>query len=116
MKQPIDNQTEKAADDSRQQLVLRLRNHLAMCAPHQMDRLGVKLLVEATDKIEEQQKMIKSLCEDWAESHTHAQNVAKRVGVPEAKVEGDSYGVPCIEELVDMIAQKFETGLPGFTG
>lgn len=54
------------------------------------------------DEILHLKREIHSLCLDWAEAHTYAQNVAKRY-LPESTVEGDSYGVPGIEELVDML-------------
>lgn len=57
-------------------------------------------------EIDTQQNLIRQHSVDWAEAHTHAQTVAKRVGVPESEVEGDSYGVPGIEDLVDMIAAR----------
>lgn len=41
---------------------------------------------------------------DWAEAHTYAQQTAKRLGVPADQVDGDSFGVPGIEQLIDMIA------------
>ncbi len=51
-------------------------------------------------------EMMRRECVDWAEDHTYAQTVAKRVGVPAEKVEGDSYGVPGIQDLIDMIAER----------
>ena len=55
---------------------------------------------------EGKQKAIDTLCREWAQDHTHAQKIALKVGVPVALVEGDSYGVPGIIELLDMIAEK----------
>lgn len=52
----------------------------------------------------EQQMKLSNL--DWAEAHTYAQKKAKELGVPESKVDGDSYGVPAIEDLIDMIAEQ----------
>lgn len=63
-------------------------------------------LTEMADALEHQAKMTRLHCLDWAEAHTHAQSVAKRIGVPPDKVDGDSYGVPGIEDLVDMIAER----------
>ena len=63
-------------------------------------------LTEMADALEHLEKMNRFHCRDWAESHTHAQNVAKDLGVPSEMVDGDSYGVPGIEELVDMIAAR----------
>ena len=65
-----------------------------------------KELLEARAEIERQKETIRLHCSDWAEDHTHAQTVAKHLGIPDAQVEGDSYGVPGIQELVDMIAAK----------
>lgn len=56
----------------------------------------------------EKQKQIDLHCLDWAEAHTHAQNVALKLGVPKEKVEGDSNAVPGIVDLIDMIAEQAE--------
>lgn len=51
-------------------------------------------------------ELLRRECVDWAEDHTYAQVVAKRVGVPAKNVEGDSYGGPGIQDLIDMIAER----------
>lgn len=48
----------------------------------------------------------KSLCEEWAEDHTHAQQVAMSLGYTKEQVEGDSFYVPGIKDLINMIAEK----------
>lgn len=49
---------------------------------------------------------IKTLCECWAEDHTHLQNLCREVGYSEDEVEGNSYGVPGIMDLADMLRSK----------
>jgi len=61
---------------------------------------------ELRNELKGVREMLRRECVDWAEDHTYAQNVAKRVGVPEKEVEGDSYGVPAIQDLIDMIAER----------
>ena len=63
-------------------------------------------LAELRTELKGVREMLRRECLDWAEDHTYAQTVAKRVGVPEEQVEGDSYGVPGIQALVDMIAAR----------
>lgn len=41
---------------------------------------------------------------DWADDHTHLQNLCRAAGVPEDQVAGDEYGVPGISDLADMLA------------
>ncbi len=61
---------------------------------------------ELRNELKGVREMLRRECVDWAEDHTYAQTVAKRVGVPANKVEGDSYGVPGIQDLIDMIAER----------
>jgi|GEM_PF-6561570 len=49
---------------------------------------------------------IKCLCEDWAEHHTAAQKLALDMGISKERVEGDSYAVPGIADLLDMIRER----------
>jgi len=51
------------------------------------------------------QDMIKALCLDWSEAHTYCQKVALNLGATDFEVYGDSYGVPGIEDLVDLIVR-----------
>lgn len=55
------------------------------------------------EEIKGVREILRRECIDWAEDHTYAQTVAKRVGVPVAQVEGNSCGVPGIQALIDMI-------------
>jgi hypothetical protein len=49
----------------------------------------------------------KSFVEDWHETKENIRTVAKRF-FPSEKVDGDSYGVPPIDELVDWMAKELE--------
>ena len=65
-------------------------------------------LAELRAELKGVREMLRRECIDWADDHTYAQTVAKRVGVPEAQVEGDSYGVPGIQALIDMIVEALQ--------
>ena len=65
-------------------------------------------LAELRTELKGAREMLRRECIDWANDHTYAQIVAKRVGVPEAQVEGDSYGVPGIQDLIDMIVEELQ--------
>ena len=67
-----------------------LTEHIKVCEKHPMNSL---------------QKAFKMSCQEWAEDHTYLQNLAKKIGVSPTKVEGDSYSVPGIQELADMIVE-----------
>lgn len=41
---------------------------------------------------------------DWARDHTHLQKLCRERGFSEFEVEGDSFGVPGITDLADMLA------------
>ena len=60
---------------------------------------------ELETKLDEARKLTRISCLDWAEDHTYIENLALKLGVPESKVKGDSYGVPGITDLVDMIVE-----------
>lgn len=60
-----------------------------------------KLLGELSKK----EKLLKQSCDDWAEDHTYLQETAKRIGIDSKRIYGNSYGVPGIQELVDMIVE-----------
>ena len=72
------------------------------------DRINELLTeVESLKKqVAEKQKIIEYMCLDWAHDHTYVENIAKKLGIPQDRIEGDSYGVPGIIELVDMIVEK----------
>jgi hypothetical protein len=46
------------------------------------------------------------LIRDWADDHSAAQHLAKLVGCDTAIVNGDSYGVPSIGDLLRMIKDR----------
>lgn len=45
-------------------------------------------------------------CQEWAEDHTYLQNLCRKAGFSEEEVEGDTYGVPGIMDLADMLFSK----------
>ena len=48
----------------------------------------------------------KTHCLDWAEDHTHLQELCLKAGFSEDEVYGDSYGVPCIMDLAEMLSAR----------
>ncbi len=67
-------------------------------------------LSQATERIKEleterdkKKECITTLCSSWAEDHTHLQELCRRAGCTEMQVSGDSYGVPDITELADLL-------------
>lgn len=49
------------------------------------------------------------LSENWAEDHTHLQNICRKHGATEQEAEGDEYGIPDIQSLADWLDRKIET-------
>lgn len=45
------------------------------------------------------------LCREWASDHTHLQSLCLKAGIGNDVVNGDSYGVPGIEDLANMLDQ-----------
>jgi len=85
-----------------ERLIFLLLRHAPDSGITQVETAIVAARAEAANR--EQQMKLSNL--DWAEAHTYAQKKAKELGVPESKVDGDSYGVPAIEDLIDMIAEQ----------
>jgi hypothetical protein len=56
------------------------------------------------------EELLRSMCRDYADTHTHLQRLCLAAGCPAHTVEGDSYGVPGIEDLADMLARM--AGVP----
>lgn len=56
--------------------------------------------------VKQSRHQVKLLCEEWAEDHTYLQCLCKEVGYSEDEVEGDSYGVPGIQQLAKMLRDK----------
>ncbi|HEY5893078.1 MAG TPA: hypothetical protein VIT91_07595 [Chthoniobacterales bacterium] len=57
-------------------------------------------------KIDEQARLIRNCCDEWADDHTHLQALCLKAGCHEDQVSGDSHHVPGIQELADMLADK----------
>lgn len=91
-----------------QSLLDRINGHLGCLPEHILQRHTAQLLSEARAEIDALQRSVDAHCMEWAEEHTHAQMAAKKVGIPEIAVEGNSYAVPGITELIDMIAAKIK--------
>jgi hypothetical protein len=57
-------------------------------------------------RVSEQQETIRRNCLEWADDHSHLQQLCRDVGCTEHEVEGDSYGVPGISELADTLRKR----------
>lgn len=57
-------------------------------------------------ELESYKKMQRDACEEWAEDHTHLQKLCREAGCTDDEVEGDSYGVPGISDLADLLQTK----------
>lgn len=58
--------------------------------------------------LEEKDKTIQQLYKDWAEDCTHLQKLCLKAGYSEEEVYGDSYYVPGIMDLADMLFERLE--------
>jgi hypothetical protein len=56
-------------------------------------------------------RLVTSLCDEWAECDTYIENLCLKHGLSEEKVYGNSYGVPMMEEKVDMLIEKLKSDL-----
>jgi len=63
-------------------------------------------LADLRSKLTQLEHINKTSCDDWAEDHTHLQKLCRAAGCTEYEVEGDSYGVPGIIDLADLLAAK----------
>ncbi len=57
---------------------------------------------------------------EWSEDHSFLQDLCKKAGYSDIAVYGDSYGVPSIQDLADMLFDKIQydsrlTGLEWLT-
>ena len=97
-----------AAGGSMMQLVVRLREacnghpHAKIPWPH-------RILHEAADEIEDMAKRIRLQCDEWAEDHTHLQNLCREAGCSDLEIEGDNYGVPGIIDLANSLRDRLSS-------
>ena len=63
---------------------------------------------ELKEVIADKQKQIKLLCDEWADTDTYINKICIDLGIEEDKINGDSYGVPTIEDKVDLIVEKLK--------
>jgi len=52
-----------------------------------------------------------ALAQSWADAHDYLQSLCRKAGCSEFDVDGDSYGVPGIEQLADSLAERYEKKL-----
>ena len=60
-------------------------------------------------EIEQMRKINSNACDEWAEDHTHLQNLCRAAGCTEHEVEGDRYYVPGIMQLADLLRAKLSS-------
>ena len=68
-----------------------------------------RLLHEAADEIEDMAKRIRLQCDEWAEDHTHLQNLCRAAGCSDLEIEGDNYGVPGIIDLANLLRDRLSS-------
>lgn len=73
---------------------------------YRLDWANAKKLMDDLKPLATTKKSLQVACNEWAEDHTHLQNLCREVGYSEDEVEGNSYGVPGIKELADMLRAK----------
>jgi hypothetical protein len=65
-------------------------------------------IAEASTEMDRLAKALMHCAEDWADDHTHLQDLCIKAGIPADEVHGDSYGVPGIQELSNLLAAKID--------
>lgn len=53
-----------------------------------------------------QKLMLRHACSDWAEDHTHLQDLCRAAGCTELEIEGDRWGVSGVMDLADSLRDK----------
>lgn len=57
-------------------------------------------------------KTIANLCEDWAEDHTHLQELCIKAGCDAETVYDNSVGILSISDLADMLVKQLNATKP----
>ena len=73
---------------------------------YRLDWANAKKLLDDLSPVAIAKESFTMACNDWAEDHTHLQNLCRDVGYSKDEVEGNSYHVPGIAELADMLRAK----------
>lgn len=68
-----------------------------------------RCIIELAAEVVRLRTINRHACEEWAEDHTHLQNLCRAAGCTEHEVEGDRYGVPGIMELADLLRDKLSS-------
>lgn len=66
-------------------------------------------MLKATRAKRDDKSSVRMLCEEWALDHTLLQKFCREAGCTEFDVEGGSYGVPGIEELVNSLRDAWKS-------
>lgn len=61
--------------------------------------------------VEEIESILNNVNSEWVETHTYLQNLCRKLGYTEKDIDGDTYFVPDIIDLVDMIFAKTPEGV-----
>jgi len=94
---------------SMMRLVVRLRSAVAHMAPHQKERENGKLIIDSLAAIEELDTLVKRCCDEWAEDHTHLQDLCRAAGCNDLEIDGDNYGVPGIIDLSNSLRDRLSS-------
>ena len=84
-------------------LAQKIREQIASQNPDEQCTVQVGDLLELATALDQCQQHLRLSCWDGAEDHAFAQKIARRY-FPETEVEGDSYGVPSVCDLIEKLA------------
>lgn len=73
---------------------------------YRLDWANAKKLIDDLKPVATVKEGLKMACNEWAEDHTHLQNLCREVGYSEDDVEGNSYYVPGIIDLANLLRAK----------
>lgn len=69
---------------------------------------AAQLIEQQARRIEELEKINKLACEDWADDDTRVKELAKPF-LTKFEIEGDSYGVPGVIDIVESLTKQLAT-------
>lgn len=111
----IDNQEAEFRDwvskADYQSLVKAFNNSCGLKREIVSDEISRRFDKDLEDQLTKVQSLLTTSSVDWAETHTYLQSLCRKLGYTEKDIEGDSYFVPDIIDLADMIYAKTLEGI-----
>jgi len=74
---------------------------------HELYPLGDEFVCNFGSKLEELEDLYKTLLKDTCNTDTYIRERVKGI-LTDFEINGDSYGVPTIEDIVDLLCEKIE--------